>query len=231
MILYVNGDSHSAGAEAVNDFCFAQDEYNLTNTPDKWRAHPDNLAVCFGKLLADQLGFSMVNQAQAAGSNDRIIRTTTEYLELNRPDLVLIGWTSWEREEWFYDNRYWQINSAGMDKVWPRAIKIRYKEYVANLDWTKKAVEQHSKIWNFHQKLLAMNIPHLFFNVWGTFNWYNEIPKLDWGDNYIRPYDEWSFWHYLSDRGYSKTKYNHFRADGHAAWAEFLLPYLKKIIT
>ncbi len=26
MILYVNGDSHSAGAEAVNDYCFAQDD-------------------------------------------------------------------------------------------------------------------------------------------------------------------------------------------------------------
>ena len=43
MILYVNGDSHTAGAEAVNSHAFAEDDpalYHLGRLP-----HPENLEV------------------------------------------------------------------------------------------------------------------------------------------------------------------------------------------
>ena len=54
MILYVNGDSHSAGAEAVNPYCFAIDD------PLYWglgrRPHPDNERVSYGCQLANKLG-------------------------------------------------------------------------------------------------------------------------------------------------------------------------------
>ena len=43
MILYVNGDSHTAGAEAVNPYAFAEDDPNLTHLGRL--PHPDNLAV------------------------------------------------------------------------------------------------------------------------------------------------------------------------------------------
>jgi hypothetical protein len=49
LILYVNGDSHSAGAEAVNDFCFANDDplyYALGRIP-----HPDNERVSYVAIL------------------------------------------------------------------------------------------------------------------------------------------------------------------------------------
>ena len=50
MILYVNGDSHAAGAEAVNPHAFAEDDpelYYLGRLP-----HPENLQVTWGKLLS-----------------------------------------------------------------------------------------------------------------------------------------------------------------------------------
>jgi hypothetical protein len=50
MILYVNGDSHTAAAEAVTPHCFAQDEGDLYLLGR--RPHPANLAVSWGQKLA-----------------------------------------------------------------------------------------------------------------------------------------------------------------------------------
>lgn len=229
MILYVNGDSHSAGVEAVNSYAFIHDESKYFDYPIRWAAHPDNLEVCYGKVLADMIGYKMVNNARAAGSNDRIIRTTTEYLQHTIPDAIVIGWSTWEREEWFIENDWWQVNASGIGFDWPEEAKTRYKDYVINLDWNQKEAEAHEKIWDFHNKLLKLEIPHLFFNTCNTFNWY-KIPHYDWGNNYIRPYDKWDYCQYLNELGYEKSEWNHFRADGHKKWAEFLLPYLTAIL-
>ena len=124
MILYVNGDSHSAGAEAVNTHAFAEDDrlyWGLGRQP-----HPDNLRASYGCHLANHLGAILECDAESASSNKRIIRTTEEYLETNpKPDLIVIGWSTWEREEW-YDSetdRYWQVNAGGIGHDWPNSIK------------------------------------------------------------------------------------------------------------
>ena len=52
MKIYINGDSHTVAAEAVNPHAFAEDDpeiFDLGREP-----HPDNLAVSWGKQLADQ---------------------------------------------------------------------------------------------------------------------------------------------------------------------------------
>ena len=82
MILYVNGDSHSAGAEAVNPFAFANDDPHykyLGRIP-----HPDNLFVSYGNILAKNLSAELYCDAESASSNDRIIRTTRHYLKNNQ---------------------------------------------------------------------------------------------------------------------------------------------------
>ena len=69
MILYVNGDSHTAGAEAVNPHAFAEDDgklFYLGRAP-----HPDNLAVSWGKLLSLSLSSSFHCDAESASSNAR----------------------------------------------------------------------------------------------------------------------------------------------------------------
>jgi hypothetical protein len=100
VILYVNGDSHSAGAEAVNTYSFAQDDslyWNMDREP-----HPDNLRVSYGCELANMLGAILQCDAESASSNDRIIRTTYKALDIVKPELVIIGWSTWEREEWWH---------------------------------------------------------------------------------------------------------------------------------
>jgi hypothetical protein len=49
-------------------------------------------------LLAKQNNWGVINQGKGAGSNDRIVRVAFEEIE-NNFDLIIVGWTSWDRFE------------------------------------------------------------------------------------------------------------------------------------
>lgn len=226
MILYVNGDSHSAGAEAVNDFCFAEDDpfyYALGRIP-----HPDNEQASYGCNIANELFAILHCDAESASSNSRIIRTTKKYLETTTPDLIIIGWSTWEREEWLHNGIYWQINAGGVGLDWPNPIKERYKEYVINLNWLERTREAHRHIYEFHTELLDLGIPHLFFN---TYNDFHTEEPVHWHDSYVDPYNpEMTYWKWLTDQGFESNQSYHFKADAHRKWAEFLLPRLTRLL-
>ena len=151
MILYVNGCSHSAAAEAAVKHAWAVDD------PQYWRRgtepHPANLAVSYGRRLADSLAAELVCQASSGGSNDRIIRITTEWIENNTARLdqtfMILQWTTWEREEWYHLDQWYQVNASGIDTV-PAQLQQRYKEYVINIDWKVKTLQAHDNIWKMH---------------------------------------------------------------------------------
>ena len=108
MILYVNGDSHSHGMHL--------------NPHEK-----------FSDIVAKEIGFNVVNAAQVGASNTSILRTTREYLASGEtPDLILIGWTTWEREEWHYQNQYYNINTSGHDQL-PKELQAHTR-----LSWVSK---------------------------------------------------------------------------------------------
>ena len=78
LTLYVNGDSHAAAAECVNYHSWAQDDglyWSLGQRP-----HPDNARASFGCELANHLNAILELDAQAGGSNQRIMRTTRNWL-------------------------------------------------------------------------------------------------------------------------------------------------------
>jgi len=225
MILYVNGDSHSAAAEAVNTYCFAEDD------PKLWHMgrapHPDNARVSWATKLASLAKLNLKLQAESASSNTRIIRTTKEYFNNNIHDdaLVIIQWSTWEREEWFIDSEYYQVNASGIDIV-PESEQQRYKEYIANVDWLAKTIEAHEQIWLLHKWLNDREINHIFFNGNTTFE--KIIDRYDWGTSYIDPYGSTTYNNWLLDQGYqtvTPTSY-HFGADAHQAWAKYLLKYI-----
>ena len=226
MIIYVNGDSHTAGAEAVNSFAFANDDPQykyLGRLP-----HPDNLFVSYGNILAKNLSAELYCDAESASSNDRIIRTTRHYLKNNRPDLIVIGWSTWEREEWLYEGQYWQINAGGIGDDWPDAIKQQYKHWVNNIDHKQKAQEAQEKIWALHQEL--SDIPHLFFNSYSALE---SIKHREWGHNYLHPYDgDLTYYHWLLGQGYNtvNSKSYHFGADAHLIWANQLTNVINESI-
>lgn len=224
MILYINGDSHSAGAEAVNSYAFAEDD------PMYWalgrKPHPDNEKVSYGCEIANSLNAILHCDAESASSNNRIIRTTKHYLdEGNEPDLIIIGWSTWEREEW-WDNgtqRYWQVNAGGIGHDWPDSIKEQYKEWILSVDYYDKQDQAKVDIWAFHLYLRDKGIKHYFFN---TFQPLNPMGiEYDFGITYLKPYDsEYTYYNWLKKNGYETVNKNsyHFGPSAHRAWGNFI---------
>lgn len=228
MILYVNGDSHTAGAEAVNPHAFAEDDpryFYLGRAP-----HPDNLAVTWGKLLSLTLHAGFQCAAESASSNARILRTTREWLDSGRTvdsnQLIIIQWSTWEREEWLHNGVYYQVGSSGLDDV-PKELQQRYKQFVIDTDWTQKTKQAHNDIWQFHQELKARGIPHIFFN--GNNNFSRITDRHDWGANYIGPYDPGqTFDAIIRAQGLDTVMPGswHFGRDGHSIFHRFILDYI-----
>lgn len=230
MILYVNGDSHTAAAEAVNTFAFAEDDPGLIYLGRL--PHPDNLAVSWGKCLSDIIKATFRCDAESAGSNDRIIRTTKQWLDSTLRDpsemLMIIQWSTWERQEWLIDGTWFQVNASGTDYV-PDEHRERYKRYVADVDWRKCTELAHARIWDFHQYLSERGIKHVFFNGNNDFSKINDDQKRDWGASYIGPYDpKMTYNQWLLDNGYETVSPNsyHFGRDAHIFWAKFMLKYI-----
>jgi len=206
MILYVNGDSHSAGLKV-------------------------NPQERFGAIVAQEFAYDIVNHATVGASNQAILRTTKEYLKTNHPDLVLIGWSTWEREEWCYKDQYYNVNSSGHTGL-PVALQDQYKSWVTEQTpdtLNIKSQMYHEQIYQLHQELEQRNIKHLFFNC--MYNFFN-IPtnqQKEWNQCYIGPYDnDASYYWYLTRSGHVADRWYHFGAEGHHAWAENIIKYIKE---
>lgn len=239
MILFVNGDSHAAGAEAVSPHGFAEDDGSCWGMGQQ--PHPDNLAVSFGAELARLMQARFVCHAQSGGSNARIIRTTGDWIQQNPNKLadtvMLIQWSTWERQEWFHQGQWWQVNASGTDHV-PVDLQKKYRQYVIDVDWTQCTRQAHEDIWQFHCDLDQAKIPHVFFNAnshFGGTHLQNNLPvpiisnPQSWGSSYIGPYDGACTYHsVLIHNGFKMVDPStyHFRADAHCFWANFLLQYM-----
>ena len=230
MILYVNGDSHTAGAEAVNVHAFAEDDpqlFYLGRAP-----HPENLAVTWGKQLSLTLNAGFHCAAESGSSNARILRTTREWINSGRSvdanQLLIIQWSTWEREEWLHNGTYYQVGASGIDDV-PDELKEQYKNYVVNVNWHDKTEQAHKDIWQLHEELMDLGTKHIFFN--GNNNFSTVKNKKSWGPNYIGPYDpDLTFDAVIRSKGIDTVMPNswHFGRDGHSAFHRFMLDYIVK---
>jgi len=205
MILYVNGDSHSQGVGV-------------------------QIHESYPVIVAKEFGLDIVNDAQSGASNARILRTSKEYLASNQtPDLIVIGWSTWEREEWQHENQYYNVNSSGHDPL-PKILEHSYKKWVIEQTpeiLNKKSLHWHKEIFQFHKELLQKNIKHIFFNC--MYNFFQTEDKLDWDMNFIGPYDnDSSYYWWLTQQGYESDKWYHFRTSGHQAWGDRLISYIKE---
>ena len=227
MILYVNGDSHTAAAEAVNPHAFAMDDgplFYMGRAP-----HPENLAVSWGFRLSTALRASFHCGAESASSNSRILRTTRDWLTRIRnldEVLMVIQWSTWEREEWLIDGVYYQIGASGQDDV-PDEHKQRYKEFVVGVDWKEKTKQAHYDIWQLHVDLEGLGVNHIFFNGNNDFSAITD--QKDWGTSYIDPYDPaGTYSARIQAQGIQTVtpKSWHFGSDGHSVWNRFMLQYI-----
>ena len=227
MILFVNGDSHSAAAEAVNPYAFAEDDPALA--PLGRTPHPDNLSVSWGRLLSLTLKAGFHCAAESASSNTRILRTTRAWLDKEvsyNELLIIIQWSTWEREEWLHEGVYYQVGASGIDDV-PQALQEKYQNFVIDNDWHLKTQQAHDEIWEFHCELEKQNIKHIFFN--GNNDFARIKDHRDWGANYIGPYDSKNTYDsILRAQGVDTVAPNswHFGKDGHSYFHRFMLQYI-----
>jgi hypothetical protein len=230
MILYVNGDSHAAGAEAANTFAFAEDDPNYRHLGR--RPHPDNLAVSWGQQLANQLGAELVCDAESGSSNRRIIRTTLEFIRQRRgyfrDTLIIIGWSTWERSEILDDDgQYWQIGASGLDYL-PTHLHDRYRNFIGTINWRRSMNKAYAEVITMHNWLKSRGISHLFFNCNSHFRNIDDR-TANWGACYLDPYNP----DRTMDRILRKHKFEtvnpnswHFGKDAHCFWADYVLHYL-----
>ena len=230
MILYVNCDSQTAAAEAVNPHAFAEDDpdlFYMGRAP-----HPANLAVSWGRMLSSVLKATFKCDAESASSNTRILRTTREWLGRDLTPkseiLAIIQWSTWEREEWLLDDVYYQITASGTDDV-PSAYKNRYKQYVSEVDWNECTQRWHDQLWNFHQELNEQGVRHIFFNGNNHFAAIDQDQRHDWKGSYLQPYDpDQTYRSWLLRNTFNTVAPNswHFGRDAHAAWSRRMLQYI-----
>jgi hypothetical protein len=195
------------------------------------RPHPENIIATWGKTLADAIKAGFWYDAESASSNARIIRTTEKYLTEHASNLyetlMIIQWSTWEREEWLHDGTWYQVNASGVDTV-PLELQERYKNYVVNVDWPSKTLDAHDKIWAMHLYLKDLGVQHLFFSGHSTFS--DIQNQRNWGKSYMYPYvREESYHNWLINNGgtYANAKSYHFDAKSHRLWAEHVLQYIK----
>jgi hypothetical protein len=230
MILYVNGDSHSAGAELVENYAFADDDPTYKHLGR--RPHPDAIPHTFGYKLAQSLNAGFYLDAESGSSNARILRTTQQFLQDNRKQdvFVLIGWTSWDREEWLDGETYYQVTAGGTDSV-PAHLAEEYKAWVAKQtmqELDRKQLEWHNKIYKLHTTLQDAGISHLFFNTYSWFRTHVQEP-LPWHGCYLTPYGQTgTYTNWCKDNGYQPVRYGsyHYGKDAHIGWYKHLLPRL-----
>ena len=226
----MNGDSHTAAAEAVNPHVFACDDGNEEHWRLGRRPHPDNDRVSWAFGLANLLDSAYVNDSESASSNHRIIRTARAWIESNSHAwsdlLVVLQWSTWEREEWLINGEYYQINASGIDEV-PDSHRDQYRQFVIDVDWVACTQAWHDRIWQFHLELECWGVRHVFFN--GNNHFGTIEHRRDWGHNYINPYSEsGTYDQILRSNGFQTVNPTswHFGADAHCFWAQYVLQYV-----
>jgi len=206
--LYVNGCSHSAGVGC------------------------ESLANSWPNQLATNLGYDLINHAISGASNQRIIRTTREWLRYLSPtqsNFLVLALTSWERQEWFHQGEFYQINSSGHD-VLPAPLQQQYKNYINSIgddSFVRGAQETQKQLIQLAVECRRRNIDYLFFN---SFMMISSTLAVDtWGHRYMSPYDnELNYYCYLERQGFKPDKHLHFGDNAQTAWAQVLQDYIRK---
>ena len=161
MLLLANGCSHTAGAEI---------EYLLQGKCYE-KAYP--------KYTAELLGWNYENIADSGASQERIIRTTIDWIGKNYKKyknteiFVVIMWSGPSRVE-FYDgilDKYIQIvpnNDVVYKKQFTNTQYVYYKSYVAIQNRRAQMIKWYNNIILMQSYLSNLKINYLFLNATET---------------------------------------------------------------
>lgn len=218
MHIYFNGDSNIAGTELA-----------------------DPRMTSMASRLAQRFDADFTSAALAGASNDYIYDQTMLWLNTvpKKSDLVVIGWSGFERIQWFIHGKFYEINNLGVGQPVPSQYKKRYECWLDNIRtngrWTRYiCIYWHNKIYNMHKFLEHKKIPHLFFNTFDYFMFpadQQEEFHLDWDNCFMSPYDgDYIYTPWCARQGYKEITpgWQHYPEEAHDAWAQLMYDHIKK---
>ena len=228
MKIFFNGDSHTNGAELI-----------------------DPLNETYSYRLAKLLNADIVgNPAKSGVSNDRILRTTEDFIREceTYPDLIVIGWSEPLRFDWFYNEQYRTSRSLEDGFSIEEAKQhdpIRY-EYLVDVLRNDLGyahhVYQQNQMYNLHEKLNYLKIPHLFFNAHMSFDYclkrtqlflpYLRHHQFNWDNSFWNPYHETDgcFLTWGKNRNYKATEHDHLESNAHLEFSQVLFNHINSHI-
>jgi hypothetical protein len=160
-VLYVNGCSHSCGAEI------------------SWRnslRQTQDLELSWAGQLAKKYNRKHVNSAYSGQCNNSILSTTMYDLPtlLNRHTsdeiFVIIGWTSFDRTYYIYEDKKFMFvpgihETDAYKNEWPRSVKIAFEHWVSGSNHNDN-LNKFSLIYESMTNLLKINnIKYYYFNA------------------------------------------------------------------
>lgn len=271
--LYVNGCSWTAGNEIECSPEFEQfikeQGWQRTDASDplNW-----DLQDAQGKLvstvdkhydlfnwageLKQQLGAEqLINDATGGGSNDRVVRTTVEYVKHLSParrknTLVVIGWTIADRSEILIDRHWQRFNPAQQFSQTVDRIVLQDNLLIEQLDqyqqqYVSYVFNDRQRVHNYFQSLYLLSnlldnlgIPYYFFNALPA--WWNAggdqisfdvltefASEINWLESHKNIHSRHdTMFGYVHQNNLPVAPYGHPLAAAHKSWAQHLHNHL-----
>lgn len=189
------------------------------------------------QILASKLDYQLLNLAEPAASNDKILRKTMEHLSTESVDLVIIGWSNIGRSE--------HADEFGYYDVWPGYQGNLFRK--DGTEWRQELAGYVSKYHNseaIHQKFLhqvillqryleSCNIQYVMLNI--VQNEYYKLKTLPGHAAYHRQINRETFLGF-NESGMLEWTYgcktgpnNHFLEDGHTIVADKIYEHIRNL--
>ena len=271
--LYVNGCSWTAGSEVElsPEFLQFMQQQGLSRQdaadPFNW-----NLVDSAGNMVStvdqhwDQFNWAgrlrqlvsadtLINQAAGGGSNDRILRTTTEYVKSlpanqRHSTLIVIGWTVADRSEIMVDQHWQRFNPVQQFSTTVDTRLLSDPARIAQYDvyqqhYVSTVFNDRQRIHNYFQTVYLLSnlldnlgIPYYFFNAlpawWHagsdevSFDVITEFAsELAWAESHTNIHNRHdSMFGFVHENNLPVAQYGHPLCSSHQHWASHLYNHL-----
>ncbi len=232
-VLYLNGCSHTAGAEITTAGCYVESDKKLS----------------FSGQLASRWKLLSINDAVYGQGNYAIVSQTIyrvcELLKKYDPSeiLVLIGWSGFDRVDFVFNNNKYKFCASVPDDDWPEIVKEARELWVISTDTNVNMNRFSLYYYTLVNFLESHNIDYYLFNAVNhvslpTKNILHpdQQPTIEIFDNikhnkrYMFPFDENHVFHtYLANAGFDgfiNGRCNHYVESAHIYWANFITSYM-----
>lgn len=202
---------------------------------DSWTGGPTykNLTDHWPYQMAEKYNLQMTNLAFGGVSNQRIFRTTIEYLYNNKelPTHLIIGWSTRERYELpSVEGYYMRITSSACEWFVDIPKKVPSLEIIRELFYKHMYHEELMEKSFINNLLIIQDICKLkdikllnFFSAWSnkTLLENQQVDKSTW---ILDPSTSMDL--YLRNKGFGRTPSHHTDVQGQQYWADFVHSHL-----